>query len=446
MPPLGHERNTRFTKFNHDLMSSSAGMLPQYNDLIKGCTVTCGHTSQGFRAIDAGCPSDDARFTIDGRLSISVLADNQPKYAAAVRDGVEWDAIDWEVEDVFTWIPKLLQEAGNAGQQIARCESRIEVMLKVQIIANRIAGLDQHGVADWDRVQKESARGGAPFASELHGLVMYVKELSGGLEDPVLLFEYRDFTRQLQTQRIVKGHMYQALADVQISSEGACPLFRMAMAKSMSSASEKYARGDEQNLFKTSDITSLSKPDKKGITFRAEDCLVEVRKLLEVYTVPEPARTTLLGLVDTQVVHFVTNKPDDARGTFNSLNDIGASFAQHVSDLLQKDVKSPWKADAAVVATKRDANPEANKANVFTNTGKWSNSRDVLTRKGINVGVSVKHVASNIVYKVKTVSDTTAALVTVTDNDDTSETSHAHNGFLDGTFVVFVDARDRGIH
>jgi len=242
MPPLGHERNTRFTKFNHDLMSSSAGMLPQYNDLIKGCTVTCGHTSQGFRAIDAGCPSDDARFTIDGRLSISVLADNQPKYAAAVRDGVEWDAIDWEVEDVFTWIPKLLQEAGNAGQQIARCESRIEVMLKVQIIANRIAGLDQHGVADWDRVQKESARGGAPFASELHGLVMYVKELSGGLEDPVLLFEYRDFTRQLQTQRIVKGHMYQALADVQISSEGACPLFRMAMAKSMSSASEICSR------------------------------------------------------------------------------------------------------------------------------------------------------------------------------------------------------------
>ena len=54
--------------------------------------------------------------------------------------------------------------------------------------------------------------------------------------------------------------------------------------------------------------------------------------------------------------------------------------------------------------------------------------------------------AAHRCQSVKTVSDTTVALVTVTDNDDTSETSHAHNGFLDGTFVVFVDARDRGIH
>ena len=73
----------------------------------------------------AGSPSDDARCSQDGRLSIRRLEEQQPQYAKAVKEGIEWDILRWQLEDEYPWIPKLFQEAGNAGQHIARCESRL---------------------------------------------------------------------------------------------------------------------------------------------------------------------------------------------------------------------------------------------------------------------------------------------------------------------------------
>ena len=50
-----------------------------------------------------------------------------------------------------------------------------------------------------------------------------------------------------------------ACAELKIGSEGACPLFRLAIAKAMFSASAKYVKGDEQFLFKASDIQVLAR-------------------------------------------------------------------------------------------------------------------------------------------------------------------------------------------
>ena len=75
----------------------------------------------------------------------------------------------------------------------------------------------------------EALRSGSQFKDEVPGLVAYVRELSGGLEQPFLLWELRDFLRGLQTVRVVKGNVMEAFANAELGSEGACPLARNAI-------------------------------------------------------------------------------------------------------------------------------------------------------------------------------------------------------------------------
>ena len=181
MPPVGHPRNTEGVRFNNELVASSGGMLPLFAERPRYMSVTCGHTSMGFRRFEAEMPCDDPRYTQDGRLNLRRLQEAQPAYAHAVTHGISWDVLRWPAEDAFPWLPELLQESGNAGQQIARGESRLEVMLKIMEIAKRNVRL---GKDPWDDVELQAARGGLSFKDELPGLIAFVKDLSGGLDDP----------------------------------------------------------------------------------------------------------------------------------------------------------------------------------------------------------------------------------------------------------------------
>eukprot|EP00959_Pyramimonas_sp_CCMP1952_P287081 6003435-Pyramimonas_sp.AAC.1 len=60
----------------------------------------------------------------------------QPDYAKACNEGIEWKVFRYEFVNAPPWISNLAQEAGNAGQQIARCESRASPKFKIASIAN----------------------------------------------------------------------------------------------------------------------------------------------------------------------------------------------------------------------------------------------------------------------------------------------------------------------
>ena len=202
MPPKDHPRNTKGVAFNRSLTTSSGGILPNFVEDPRYMSVTCGHTNAGLRCIAEEMPCTDERFTKDGRLNTGVLRIRDPTYANAVAQGIQWNVCLWPAEDAWPWLPELLQESGNASQQIARCESRIEVMLKVMEIARR--NMDLHQDPMWSNVTIQAARGGSAFKDELPGLVSFVCHLSGGLQNPIFLFELRDFARQLAVVRTRK--------------------------------------------------------------------------------------------------------------------------------------------------------------------------------------------------------------------------------------------------
>eukprot|EP00959_Pyramimonas_sp_CCMP1952_P345642 7238526-Pyramimonas_sp.AAC.1 len=123
-------------------MKFSVGQMPLYECEAKFASYTCGHTSMGLRCLYAEVPmpqKDPERFdriSQYGFLSMKRLREAQPDYAKACDEGIEWKVFRYEFVKTFPWISNLAQEAGNAGQQIARRESRLSLKFKIASTAN----------------------------------------------------------------------------------------------------------------------------------------------------------------------------------------------------------------------------------------------------------------------------------------------------------------------
>ena len=126
MPPVWHQRQALADEKNRRWMEGSGGLLPSYAEpeQIHDMSLTFSHTSQGLRMWIHGSAHHYQRFTVDGKLNLRRLEELQPEYHKAAVEGITWDRIHWAVEDRWPWVPKLMQETGNAGQAIARCVSR----------------------------------------------------------------------------------------------------------------------------------------------------------------------------------------------------------------------------------------------------------------------------------------------------------------------------------
>ena len=352
VPPPSHPRHLNVVETNDKLVEGSGGLLPPFGGELRHVTVTCGHTTQGLRCFLEAGGHEDERLTHDGKLSLDRLKQLDANYYTACTEGLDYDVIHYEVEDFYPWLPKLFQESGNAGQQIARCETRLEVCLKIRDIAARLNAL--YGTTEnwWPRVAQEASRAGGAFLDEIHGLVVFVKELCGGLENPVLLNELRDFVRACKCVRVVRGPFLQAVAVLVVGTEGAAPLFRLAVVKAMFSCSDKFARGEHQALYKTSDIASFAnKKEKVAMILDAELFLRKCRAFVENHDVDGTFKSHLLGLADILIAHHVTNKQDPSRGVFPSFAHIGCQLALELATSLQKPVESP----CTVEPTKNDA-------------------------------------------------------------------------------------------
>ena len=246
------------------------------------------------------------------------------------------------------------------------------------------------GDINYTKVGREASRGGLTFRDEVDGLVEWVKELSGGVMNPIFLYEIRDFARQLPQAKVVKGSMCEALA----KAKGIPVLFRTAMLKAMICASAKFAKGDEQALFKSTELLPLSSDTNSKVVKAACEFMKEVRATAKNAGVAETdtAWVTLVGMADVRVVHYVVSKPDATRGSFSSLDAIGFDFAKSLATALGRAVVAPWKDERRPIndtATQQSRKHAGVK--VLNADGSWNSEdmRKALESKGFTVGAKV---------------------------------------------------------
>jgi hypothetical protein len=403
LPPPDSLRYHEIIKFNKKIVEDAAGMLPPYPDgNIKIISVTCSHNNQGNRIIFYEMPCEDLRIAENGKFSLHKIGQKEPLYATACTKGLTWRVVRYQFEDRFPRLMSRISEAKNAPQQIARTESRPEVLNKIQVIAKQY--LDQRGLPiPWDLVERHAMRGVPPFKDEIPEMVIFVKVLSGGLSEPVLLHELQEFIKSLRRSiRVVTGAQYAAVAQVKVPP-GTCMLFRFGVIKALLSASDKFATSPVVSL---GDIASIGTKQLK-FALQADNIQCEARKYADANGLEGSMKTTLMGLLDVRVVHHVFQRPDPSRGTFKSLASIGAALvSEHSSLTRQQHVMPPAFVETTIANKQAGASAppilELQPAPIveYTATGELRNPVQALNDEGFSIGTTVLHSKSEQFYDI----------------------------------------------
>ena len=258
----------------------------------------------------------------------------------------------------------------------------------------------------WDKVRRQAGRG-AVFKHEIDHMVDYVKEMSGGLDNPVFLHELRDFNRHLARATIVRSDIAAAVATCKIAKEGSGVLFKLACMKAMHGPSDKYRKGDEQSLLKPSDVHMLQNERKAQIALQGDELLQKIRKLAIDFGIdPSSARwSNIIGLADVRVAHFVFNKPDESRGVYKQITDIAVDAWKAMAAMTGNcnTVDCPWKVKA--VAPQCASSVSSTGVKTFDHHGEWVNVSETLAVKGFKVGVKVyrRLEGEESVYEIKAI-------------------------------------------
>ena len=416
-------------------VADSGGIIPPYaDDELKYLSIHKSHTSQASRCILTGSPHPDRAITDDhGALSLHKIRQLRPEYAAEVEQGFEWDVVPHEVDKAFNGLILLLQEAANAGQAVARSETRLTVALKIHSIAlqyfrNAEAGLSEEDI--WKMVATASSRS-SEFSCEIADLVTFVRKQAGGIEIPVKLNRLVSFVRKFKP-KIVTGAALAAVATAVLGEDGnGCQQFREDLVFAMHAASDKYTdtRG-MQNVFTIPRDVQRIQDKGHSMVLLADKIKTMALEIKEREGAHGAAVSEALDLLGIRLVHHALMKPDPSRGTFVSMHDIGHAFVQQLADLTGKSVASPWEKGADNRAEQTDSAHKPH-APLF-GTGSRA---DEFRRRGIEVGCAVVHMPSKTKYKV-----------TAIDYDDEVKLTESSNKSASLSAPTFLKEFMRGVY
>ena len=413
-PPIGHSKRKNIISFNVKCMADSLGRLPAYEDngeMIKILSATCGHTSQGLRCLWHGVECDESSsLAPNGHLSLDVMKMQQPKYALAASEGIEWDIVHWQVEDEFPAIMDLFQQAGNQRNMLSKGESRLEVLMKMHAAAKRrFNEFDKRHDGDdatsaeveelWESVRKVAMRGNPPFYEEIGDLLDFVRYLSGGMEDPIYLHVMRDFIRTLKVERQIKGPMWGVASRVRIGAANAAPSLRIACLWAMAGASDTYGVGEEQTLLTTADIQALGSKHLPH-ALAADEMLLAAEAILKLHAEENVNAMLIFYVLAIRIVHHIFRKEDPARGVFHTMAAIGHTFCIELATLLQKPIQSPWSGSKGTVVASSVPRTSAKSAVVEFADGAVQNSERLLLAKGYEVGGYAFRIADKTRFKI----------------------------------------------
>lgn len=236
----------------------------------------------------------------------------------------------------------LFQEAGNATHTAKTAETREQIMYKMLAAAHRILLEWQRGPRQvdvdevWKRALREAGRGKPEFRDEIPHMLTFVRNLAGGIEEPVHLNYYRSFLRTLEGKlKIITGQDYENIAAVAIGQQHACPKLRIALCMAAASASAEYSTNGVQTLI---DVNRLKSKEGVPHALHAEEMIEQAEEIAK-RSGAEGAKCQMAEyLFRIRLVHHILRKPDKTRGVFNTVGEIGLEYLQQLSAILGKPI------------------------------------------------------------------------------------------------------------
>ena len=250
----------RFT----EKLTSQPGLAQQKASIVKFGSLSCSHTNAFLNACNEGVPTDVTSLQhIDGRISPSTIGERDPLMKEAFEKGLDWLVIRSSVVDAYPSLPELVQHAKNAPGAIARRESEVQLLLRIQ----EAIDLSQGSPVDWDSVKSKLLMRHVAHPGGLQSLIDFAKRWGGGVGGR-FVHDLRALHQMfVQSERVIPSSTFGALAELKLKCDESAPFLVMAIVKAQGACPQSKVQANVCRYITSSDIASLA-------TKRKDDMLV----------------------------------------------------------------------------------------------------------------------------------------------------------------------------
>ena len=344
--------NDRYIEhYNKGLTNDSDCLAPVPPRSLSAGTLTNSHTVLGLRAMLVGCKCEIPSICVDGRMSLSRVAEIRPEMAKAAQSGWLWTMLSHETRAMYgNGLFEFISGAHNVS--LNRQEHELELLAKMYRMASETE--KQQGQVDWGVIMKACLRTKPECGEYLPSIAKFIQAFGGGNGAPFVGDLIRFHRRHVSGQRSIGGMFWEYIASAsfankfeKLSTPGL--LLRYAFLKCQyRSPSEKVINRCCAFVSK-GDIENLIKKDIK-LAVAAELILGRCRELVRPAE-PSIAKhglqdvlTKQLGLLDVLMARFVLNKQHVSSIKFEKIESIGCHFVEQMNESMPSgtELLNPW--------------------------------------------------------------------------------------------------------
>jgi hypothetical protein len=349
--------------FNRSLVDHAGGLLAPITGGERYLTVSCGHTAQWVKAVNARCPSPQKQLLGKGGfMSPEELGKNDASLMSMFSAGWLWTVVPWQAEMTWPGLPDLAQRALNASNSVASQCSELEVASSIAEFAGMQAVA---GEVSWDRCIAAVAASNPPCSEYIGVVAEYVRLFGGGAGAPMV--KYLDaFAKVYGENRKIGQEFFTAVTECSFSTSplNVFPHVRTGLLAT-NLVSPKVVDGLAKLLVK-SDVLALCKKDKKVIAEQAEAMLSDAWDKAHVQvkagTLTEMQVYSVMGKLHTRTILHLTGKAKHGfeKLEFKNLQEVRNQFESDIAKLSPSGVKTntsvqPYTAQLATVASSASA-------------------------------------------------------------------------------------------
>jgi hypothetical protein len=246
--------------FNRSLVDHAGGFLAPITGGERYLTVSCGHTAQWCKAVNARCKSPQQQLLGKaGFMSPEELGKDDVSLMSMFSAGWLWTVVPWQAEMAWPGLPDLAQRALNASSSVASQCSELEVASSIAEFAGMQAVA---GDVSWDRCIAAVAASNPPCSEYISIVAEYVRLFGGGTGAPMV--KYLDaFAKAYGENRKIGQEFFTAVTQCNFSTSplNLFPHVRTGVLAA-NLVSPKVIDGIARLLVK-SDVSALCKKDQK---------------------------------------------------------------------------------------------------------------------------------------------------------------------------------------
>lgn len=118
-------------------------------------------------------------------MSLAKLAESDPQYYKACKDGLCWTVISSIVSNTFKDLPLLIQSSQNVSSHLSRTESELQLLRKIW---QAVVSAHQVGVSSvvWTDISRQVLRSKPTLGASAPTLFAFALKFSGGVHGKML--------------------------------------------------------------------------------------------------------------------------------------------------------------------------------------------------------------------------------------------------------------------